>query len=299
MTAEKPETKTESQGESKSGGNSGVQYITSKEGIVRAVIIVFGCIAFALIADVGYGDVIAWVMAAYIIAWVFTLLSYFFIATTLSTQMNCGISYETVDVCVSIVSFFHCLMASIVLAIYTCSRCDELIAADVFGFLLCIAYAVEIYFLKGNAPSSLKYLLEIKGILKAVICIFGCTTFAMLDAAGYECFESGCDSGRTWAFAAYIYCWVVSLIILLLRVTPLADKISPIDKIDFFWSVFSFFNYLAASIVLACYLECKNFEYRVCSTRLAADIFGFITAILYAVEAFLLKGACTNGVSPG
>ena len=66
--------------------------------------------------------------------------------------------FQTVDVCVSIVSFFHCLMASIVLAIYTCSRCDELIAADVFGFLLCIAYAVEIYFLKGNAPSSLSKL---------------------------------------------------------------------------------------------------------------------------------------------
>ena len=76
-------------------GNSGVAYITSKEGILRAVIIVFACITFALIASVcGCRDVLGWILAAYILAFCFSLLSYFFIATTLASKMNCGISYE-------------------------------------------------------------------------------------------------------------------------------------------------------------------------------------------------------------
>ena len=75
--------------------NSGVAYITSKEGILRAIIIVFACIAFALLADAGgTRDVIGWVLAAYILAFCFSLLSYFFIASTLASKMECGISYD-------------------------------------------------------------------------------------------------------------------------------------------------------------------------------------------------------------
>ena len=76
--------------------NSGVAYITSKEGILRAVIIVFAIVTFALIASVcgNCSDVVGWILAAFIIAFCFSLLSYFFIATTLASKMNCGISYE-------------------------------------------------------------------------------------------------------------------------------------------------------------------------------------------------------------
>jgi len=74
--------------------NSGVAYLTSKEGLIRLAIIVCGCIAFALIAASGYSGVVAWTMAAYIISWCFSILSYFFIATTLASKMQCGISYD-------------------------------------------------------------------------------------------------------------------------------------------------------------------------------------------------------------
>ena len=86
-------------------GAAGIPYMTSKEGILRVFIIAFACVAFALIADVGYGDVITWIMVAYILAFCFSLLSYFFICTTLSTKMNCGISYD-VSISFVILNFF-------------------------------------------------------------------------------------------------------------------------------------------------------------------------------------------------
>jgi len=61
---------------------------------------------------------------------------------------------QTVDYCFTVFNFFHCFLASIVLAIYA-SLSDELIAADVFGFLLTILYAIEMYFNKSDAPANL------------------------------------------------------------------------------------------------------------------------------------------------
>ena len=62
------------------------------------------------------------------------------------------------DVCLSVFNFFHCFLASIILTLYISYgryTADEYIAADVFGFLLAILYAVEIYFLKSDAPGNL------------------------------------------------------------------------------------------------------------------------------------------------
>uniref|UniRef100_H2YCQ6 Uncharacterized protein n=1 Tax=Ciona savignyi TaxID=51511 RepID=H2YCQ6_CIOSA len=44
-------------------------------------------------------------------------------------------------------------------------------AANVFGFLLSILYAVEVYLSKSNAPANMNYLLKKTGIIKACICI--------------------------------------------------------------------------------------------------------------------------------
>lgn len=73
---------------------SGVAYITSKDGIIRAIIIVFACITFALVAAFGYGGPIAWVLAAFIIAFCISLLIYFFTVVDLISKMNCGVSFE-------------------------------------------------------------------------------------------------------------------------------------------------------------------------------------------------------------
>lgn len=74
---------------------SGVAYITSKPGLVRLAILVCGCITFALVAaGSSVRGVYGYVLAAFIIAWCFSLFSFFFIVTTLSSKMDCGIAYE-------------------------------------------------------------------------------------------------------------------------------------------------------------------------------------------------------------
>ena len=131
--------------------------------------------------------------------------------------------------------------------------------------------------------------------MKTAIIIFGCTTYAFLDRGGYVAFrDSGCDAGRTWAFAAYIYCWIGSAILFLLRLIGLDSKMGPFDKIDMVWSIFSFLNYIIASIVLAAYMNCVNTSN---SYRIAADVFGFIVAILYIIDVIMgAKGG--KGVTP-
>ena len=68
---------------------------------------------------------------------------------------------QTVDVCLSVFSFYHCLLASIILTFYLYESCDKPIAADVFGFLVSILYAIEVFFLKENAPENLSEILSI------------------------------------------------------------------------------------------------------------------------------------------
>ena len=141
------------------------------------------------------------------------------------------------------------------------------------------------------------FLITGRGILKTAIVIVGCTTYALLDAGGYASADSGCDAGRTWAFAAFIYCWIGTAMLLLLRLIGLNSKIGPFEKIDMIWSFFSFFNYLVASIVLAAYMECLTNNNWSNSRRIASDVFGFIVAILYLVDGILsLMGG--KGVEP-
>ena len=106
-------------------------------------------------------------------------------------------------------------------------------------------------------------------------------------------FDDGCDAGRTWAFAAYIYCWIGSTILLFLRLLGLDSKIGPFEMIDMIWSFFSCLNYLVASIVVAAYVECDYYSER----RIAAVVFGFIIAIVYAVDGVMSKKGGGGGRS--
>lgn len=56
------------------------------------------------------------------------------------------------DFVISVILFFICLSASIVLSIYNCNVCDEWIAANIFGFFTTILYFVEIYLHQDKAP---------------------------------------------------------------------------------------------------------------------------------------------------
>ncbi|XP_039258054.2 myeloid-associated differentiation marker homolog [Styela clava] len=270
---------------------SGGEYLTSKDGILKVVIIIFGVISFALTTVSGYRGALGWPFAAFLMSWVITLFVFFFILVNLISKMDCGVPFEAVDFCFSFIFFVFCMSGSIVLSIYGCSgskNCDERIAATIFGFLTAILYFVEMYFHKDNAPEPLKYLTKVNGIVKIVVVTLGCIAFALLVAGGYHCGrDSPCTSGRTFALATYIICWSVSVIFLLIYITGLNEKIGgSFATADFVWAVFSFVFCLTASIVLACYIDSGGWSR---SRLIAADVFGFFTTVAYLIEAILLK----------
>ena len=76
---------------------TGVAYLTSKEGIVKAAAVMLGCITFALVIESGYSRVIV-VLAVYILCWVLSTLSYIFFITNLEEKLPKAISYE-VNIC--------------------------------------------------------------------------------------------------------------------------------------------------------------------------------------------------------
>lgn len=126
--------------------------------------------------------------------------------------------------------------------------------------------------------------------MKASILVVGCAAFVLLYVSGYRCFVStGCDAARTWVLVTFIYCWAISTILLFLRLLNLSQKMAYFELFDLLWSIFSFFNYLIASIVLVSFLTCTSFTDFECGTRLASVVLGFYVALLYLIDAILLK----------
>ncbi|CAK8687178.1 myeloid-associated differentiation marker-like protein 2 [Clavelina lepadiformis] len=267
---------------------TGVAYLTSKEGIVKAAAVMLGCITFALVIESGYSRVIV-VLAVYILCWVLSTLSYIFFITNLEEKLPKAISYEAANACLSVGLFFMCLIASAVLAMtrYWGKHLEERIAAGLVGFVYTAVYAGEVYLLKGKAPKSLDFLWGKMGLLKVGVCVSGCLSFALLDASDYRCYHpDGCNSARICVLVSYILSWGGSVVILIFRSTPLPTKFQHTDVTDFIWSTFSFLNYLLAAVVLTCYLKCVAFDSHPCGTRLSSVFFGFVTAGLYAIEAY-------------
>ena len=142
-----------------------------------------------------------------------------------------------------------------------------------------------------------------QGGLKTAIFLLGCITFSLLDASVFRCYyPDGCNAARTWAFAAFFYCWFGSSILFLLRLAWLSSGIARFDTIDFIWSAFSCLNYLLAALVLSVYMKCMGFLHYDCGCRLASNCLGYIVTILYGYDAYLLTIPTTredkqNGVS--
>lgn len=63
---------------------SGPKYIITKEGLIKFLVIAFGCVTFALLADSGWYDVstrMRWVFAAFVVSFSISVLFYFFRVT--------------------------------------------------------------------------------------------------------------------------------------------------------------------------------------------------------------------------
>jgi len=60
---------------------SGPKYAVSKEGLIKLVVLLFGCTTFALMADskgFDFNDALTFSFAIFIVCWSISLLFYFF-----------------------------------------------------------------------------------------------------------------------------------------------------------------------------------------------------------------------------
>nr|XP_009858308.1 myeloid-associated differentiation marker-like protein 2 isoform X1 [Ciona intestinalis] len=276
---------------------SKLKYVISKEGIIKFLVLLFGCTTFALIADsnsYSYPSAKTWAFAAYIISWSISLLFYFFHATGLARQMNCGGSctYDGFDFLWSWLSTIHILGASIAFSIYVTGSSGSAYyakqaSAAAIGFMTFALYAVESFVLRSYAPANAGYIATWRGWLKTAILVGGAASFSLLVDSGYSWCRTSCEIGLTYALSAYCIAWGISVFVFLGRMFLPASKSSakPFTVFQFVWSVISCLLFLSASSCFAAYMKCSNFDYNYCRERLAGVVVGFVTAILYIVDA--------------
>nr|XP_002126601.2 myeloid-associated differentiation marker-like protein 2 isoform X2 [Ciona intestinalis] len=186
---------------------SKLKYVISKEGIIKFLVLLFGCTTFALIADsnsYSYPSAKTWAFAAYIISWSISLLFYFFHATGLARQMNCGGSctYDGFDFLWSWLSTIHILGASIAFSIYVTGSSGSAYyakqaSAAAIGFMTFALYAVESFVLRSYAPANAGYIATWRGWLKTAILVGGAASFSLL-----------VDSGYSWCRTSYVRDWI-------------------------------------------------------------------------------------------
>ncbi|CAK8677821.1 unnamed protein product [Clavelina lepadiformis] len=280
---------------------SGPKYAISKEGLLKLIVLVFGCTTFALFADSGaYGSPPAktWAFAAYIISWSISLLFYFFHVTGLARGMNCSVNFTYIgfDFIWAWLSTFHVFAASITFAInINCNvsnntkYCSEQAGSIALGFATFILYAVEAFFLKGYAPANTGYIATLRGWFKTAVLVGGAASFSLLVDSGYKWCGGGCGVGVTYALSAYCIGWTVTLLIFVAKLFMPEDKAQSkfFIMFHFGWSIISALLFITASSCFAAFMRCHDFDQEPCKKRLGGIIFGFITAILYVIDALL------------
>lgn len=282
---------------------SGPKYAVTKEGLIKLIVIIFGCITFAMLADTTYyrvSDRMTFVFAAFIISFCVSVLFYLFRVTGLSDKMSCNgpCSYDGFDFIWSWFSTIWCLAAAIVFAVdfptvIVYSRYyNELITGVVFAFLTAVAYAVEAFVLKERAPANIGYVATLRGWLKTVIIAFGAAAFGLLVDSGYAwCGRStGCYAGITYALTVYIIGWAITVFIWFGHMAGLIEKKDVLKKFEFIWSIICVLLFWTASSCFAAYTGCSGNQFdrfKVCQMRLSGLIIGFVTGVLYIVDAVL------------
>lgn len=124
-------------------------------------------------------------------------------------------------------------------------------------------------------------------MLKAGIIFLGCITCFVNFSSGVSCvYPDGCNAARSWVASAFFYCWFGTFAFLLIRLSNISEKISKFDRFNFVWSIFACINYWIAALVLSCYLKCVSYGNAECASRLTANFFGYVVALLTTFEIF-------------
>ncbi|XP_039258445.2 myeloid-associated differentiation marker-like protein 2 [Styela clava] len=283
----------------------GLKYVISKEGIIKFIVILFGCVTFALLADTGYyySTEMKWVLAAFIISFSLSVLFYFFRLIKLAPKMNCGgpFSYDGFDFLWAWFSTIWCLTASIVFSMHFPKsdfyKYGEAIGSIIFAYLTVIAYAVEAFFLRLYAPANIGFVATKPGWIKTAIVVFGAATFGLMVESGYNwCWwEKSCDAGTTYALVVFCVAWSVTTLMWIGHMAAPKGSIegSPaFQKVEFVWAIIGILFFLSGASCFAAYMDCSGNDFDnlpKCQKRLTGVIAGFLVGVLYLVEAVMLK----------
>lgn len=289
--------------------DSGCGFVMSKAGILKLLVLISGCACWALLAaskQYRNHGIKIYAFAAYIISWAVSLLLYFFKATGLHLhiQSDC-FTFNTFDYFWSWLSCINYLVCSVIVAIFfgtgdpLCGGSGRFclyamqLTSCVLGFVTAILYAIEAQNMKSYAPVGAGYGTTWRGIWKAIILIVGGLAFGLLLRTGIKC-GSDCTIARTFVLVAWCVAWGVAALMYLLRIITCTTRLSADRQVgfgtfEFFWSAFACLLFLVGAAVLAGFLKCNSFRRSPCRDRLVADICGWVTAVLFAIDAFCLR----------
>lgn len=295
-------------------GDSGCGFICSKAGIVKLLVLIFGCATWAIFVASGrtlYGSpkILVYVLVAYIVSWAVSLMLYFVRVTGLHHHLNCScLSWDTFDYFWSWISCVNFISATVIFACFYnenlsivcrgggfCKGAMQL-TVIILGIVTGILYAIEAQILKAYAPVGAGYGTTWRGIWKMIILIVGGIAFGLLVRSGINCGRraSDCTIARTFVLVAWCLAWGVAALIYLLRICMCPAKFGENRQVgfgtfEFFWSAFACLLYLIGAAVLAAFLLCSSFRSGRCRQILVSDICGFVTAVLFGLDAFFLK----------
>lgn len=140
------------------------EYIVTKNGIVKCIVITLGCIAFVALVAGGYGCTAsgnqpcdsgrAYALAAYVISWSVSVILLLIYVTGLNEKI--GNVMVNIDFVWAVFACLLCFTGSVVLSCYLNGNVESYaggsrrLASAIFGFFTTIAYIVEAVFLKAN-----------------------------------------------------------------------------------------------------------------------------------------------------
>ncbi|CAK8673589.1 unnamed protein product [Clavelina lepadiformis] len=285
-------------------------YISTKAAWWKLAVLVCGCATFAIYADsqrYTSSPIKIVFFVAFVISWAISLLIFFAKLTGLSVHMNCPcLSFDTFDYFWSWLSSVNYVWSSVILACFYDQNCDpgcggsgrfcscaKLLTALLLGFLTAFVYILEAQNLRLYAPVGIGYGTSWRGMWKMLVLVIGGVAFGFLVQAGYYCdsVKQGCTITRTSVLAVWCLAWAVSCLFYLLHVSSLLSVNGQhrLGQVEFFLSALSCLLYLVGACAYAVFMDCTSFNTFRCRSQLAADICGFVAAILFAIDASYLR----------
>ncbi|XP_006008314.1 myeloid-associated differentiation marker homolog [Latimeria chalumnae] len=266
--------------------------LTSPLGIVRFFEIFLACTAFSLVAHVNaysgaYGT---WCM----FTWCFFFIVSFLIVVLELTGLNkkVPISWDDFTSTMAMLATLMMLTASIIYPVYFLNgpKHPYRAAATAMSVLCFVAYAVEVGLTRAKPGEISGFLSTMPGLLKVLEAFVACIIFTLLDDRHLY----AANAGRQWCMAVYCFCFIITLLIILLTIGRLLSHVPfPLEKFLIGYNALAVLMYLSAAIVWPIFCFDKNYgnpKPQSCnpgcewSNLLAATFLTYFNLMVYIVD---------------